>query len=89
DLVLTCSSELSRNFSYGIAVGSGRDVSGLKLAEGVYTVSIANDIAAKYRIACPVMATAGLVLSGRMSADEARVALMSRPIKAEIRESQA
>lgn len=88
DLVLTCSSELSRNFSYGIAVGSGRDVSGLKLAEGVYTVSIANEIAAKYQISCPVMATAGLVLSGRMSADEARIALMSRPIKAEIRESQ-
>ena len=88
DLVLTCSSELSRNFSYGIAVGSGRDVAGLKLAEGVYTVSIANEIAARHRISCPVMATAGLVLSGRMSADEARIALMSRPIKAEIRESQ-
>ncbi|MEM5471086.1 NAD(P)H-dependent glycerol-3-phosphate dehydrogenase [Hoeflea sp. AS60] len=83
DLVLTCSSELSRNFSYGIAVGSGRDVTGLKLAEGVYTVSIANDLAARHSISCPVMHTAGLVLSGEMSADEARTALMSRPIKAE------
>jgi len=83
DLVLTCSSELSRNFSYGIAVGSGRDVTGLKLAEGVYTVSIANEIAAKHQISCPVMLTAGLVLLGKMSADEARTALMSRPIKAE------
>lgn len=84
DLVLTCSSELSRNFSYGIAVGSGRDVSGLKLAEGVYTVSIANELAARHRISCPVMHTAGLVLAGKLSADEARVALMSRPIKPEI-----
>jgi len=83
DLVLTCSSELSRNFSYGIAVGRGQDVSGLKLAEGVYTVSIANDIAARHKISCPVMQTAGLVLSGKMSADEARTTLMSRPIKAE------
>ncbi|WP_340159474.1 NAD(P)H-dependent glycerol-3-phosphate dehydrogenase [uncultured Hoeflea sp.] len=83
DLVLTCSSELSRNFSYGIAVGRGQDVSGLKLAEGVHTVSIANEIAARYAISCPVMQTAGLVLSGRMSADEARTTLMSRPIKAE------
>lgn len=83
DLVLTCSSELSRNFSYGIAIGRGQDVSGLKLAEGVYTVSIANEIAEKHHISCPVMQTAGLVLSGKMSADEARTTLMSRPIKAE------
>lgn len=83
DLVLTCSSELSRNFAYGIAVGSGRDVSGLKLAEGVYTVSIANRIAARHGIDCPVMQTAGEVLAGRMSAEEARIALMSRPVRAE------
>jgi len=83
DLVLTCSSELSRNFSYGIAVGSGRDVSGLKLAEGVYTVSIANEIAARHQIPCPIMETAGLVLSGKLSAEQARIALMSRPVKAE------
>lgn len=89
DLVLTCSSELSRNFSYGIAVGSGRDVSGLKLAEGVYTVTIANEIAERHGISCPVMHTAGLVLSGRMSADEARIALMSRPVKAEHPEARA
>jgi len=83
DLVLTCSSEMSRNFSYGIAVGRGQDVSGLKLAEGVHTVSIANEIAARRGIPCPVMQTAGLVLAGKMSAEEARTALMSRPIKAE------
>ena len=89
DLVLTCSSELSRNFSYGIAVGSGRDVSGLKLAEGVYTVTIANQIADRHGISCPIMRTADLVLSGRMSADEARIALMSRPVKAENPEARA
>ncbi|MBU4531610.1 MAG: NAD(P)-dependent glycerol-3-phosphate dehydrogenase [Hoeflea sp.] len=88
DLVLTCSSELSRNFAYGIAVGSGRDVSGLKLAEGVYTVTIANEIADRHKISCPIMKTADLVLSGRMSADEARMALMSRPVKAENPEAQ-
>jgi glycerol-3-phosphate dehydrogenase (NAD(P)+) len=60
DLVLTCSSELSRNFSYGIAVGRGQDVTGLKLAEGVHTVSIANEIAARHSISCPVMQTADL-----------------------------
>ena len=88
DLVLTCSSELSRNFAYGIAVGSGRDVSGLKLAEGVYTVTIANQIADRHGISCPIMRTADLVLSGKMSADEARFALMSRPVKAENPETQ-
>lgn len=83
DLVLTCSSELSRNFAYGIAVGSGRDVTDLKLAEGVHTVAIANTLAAQHQIVCPVMQTAGEVLAGRMSADEARIALMSRPLRVE------
>jgi glycerol-3-phosphate dehydrogenase (NAD(P)+) len=84
DLVLTCSSELSRNFAYGIAVGSGQCVTGLKLAEGVHTVAIANRIAAEHQIVCPVMQTAGDVLAGRMSADEARIALMSRPLRTEV-----
>lgn len=83
DLVLTCSSEESRNFSYGVAVGRGQDLTGLKLAEGVHTVSIAIEIAARYGISCPVMETAGLVLSGKLSASEAGVALMSRPVKSE------
>jgi glycerol-3-phosphate dehydrogenase (NAD(P)+) len=59
DLVLTCSSELSRNFAYGIAVGSGQDVTGLKLAEGVHTVAIANEIAGKAQICLPGDADGG------------------------------
>lgn len=35
------------------------------------------------------METAGLVLSGEMSAEQARAALMSRPVKAEAGEKPA
>ena len=83
DLVLTCSSETSRNFSYGIAVGRGDPLHGLKLAEGVHTVGIANEMARKNGIDCPVMQTAEAVLAGQMSAEEARITLMSRPVRSE------
>ena len=83
DLVLTCSSEMSRNFSYGIAVGRGDPLDGLKLAEGVHTVGIANKLARDLAIECPVLQASEAVLSGAMSAADARIALMSRPIRAE------
>jgi glycerol-3-phosphate dehydrogenase (NAD(P)+) len=80
DLVLTCSSELSRNFAYGIAVGSGRDVSGSEAGgRGSHRFHRQPGLPNGTRLLCPVMQTAEEVLSGRMSASEARVVLMSRP----------
>ena len=83
DLFLTCSSTLSRNFSYGIAIGEGRDLTGMKLAEGVHTVGIACEIARKHGIDVPICETAQAILSGRISVREAQAALMARPVKSE------
>jgi len=41
DLILTCGSSQSRNFSYGMALGRGEDLEGRPLAEGVATAGIA------------------------------------------------
>ena len=83
DLFLTCSSTLSRNFSYGIAIGEGRDRSEMKLAEGVHTVSIACDIAHKHGIEVPICETTRAILEGRISVREAHGLLMARPVKSE------
>ncbi|RWL84871.1 MAG: NAD(P)H-dependent glycerol-3-phosphate dehydrogenase, partial [Mesorhizobium sp.] len=41
DLLLSCSSAQSRNFAYGLALGQGKPLAGLPLAEGVPTAGIA------------------------------------------------
>jgi glycerol-3-phosphate dehydrogenase (NAD(P)+) len=41
-------SEKSRNFTYGAALGRGEDLTGLKLAEGVYTAAVAAELAREH-----------------------------------------
>lgn len=83
DLMLTCSSPLSRNFAYGTALGQGADVEGLKLAEGVPTSRIAHKIATERGIEAPILATVKHILDGEVTAQEAVSLLLERPIKSE------
>jgi glycerol-3-phosphate dehydrogenase (NAD(P)+) len=83
DLVLTCASSQSRNFSYGVALGEGRDLSGLKLAEGVHSAAIAARLARERGIEAPIIETVAAILHGGLSLDAAIEALLSRPLKRE------
>lgn len=83
DLVLTCSSAQSRNLSYGIAVGQGRDLSQLKLAEGAHTVGIARDLTQARGIEAPLIHATAAILAGQLTVPDAMRLLMQRPIKAE------
>ncbi len=83
DLVLTCSSPQSRNFSYGIALGQGRDTSALPLAEGALTASVAAGLADRYGIDCPIIKTVVTLLEGEITASQAVTTLLSRPLKSE------
>ena len=84
DLVLTCSSTQSRNFSYGIAMGQGAKLEGLPLAEGVHTASIAFSLAKKTGIQTPIIEAVVNVLEKRVTAREAVHTLLTRPLKREI-----
>lgn len=83
DLVLTCSGAQSRNFAYGLALGRGEDLAGLKLAEGVHSAGIAARLAEERGIEAPIIATVASVLAGRLSVDEAVRDLLARPLKRE------
>lgn len=83
DLVLTCSTPQSRNFSYGIALGQGKDLQGLKLAEGAFTARIAAKIAKQQNIDAPIITTVTAVLDKELSAKDAVVQLLRRPLKSE------
>ncbi len=88
DLILTCSSRQSRNFSLGIALGRGKSpleaLGASKLAEGAYTASVLTDMARAHKIEMPIADAVASVLDGSTSVDKAIDGLLARPIGAEI-----
>ena len=86
DLVLTCSSPQSRNFSFGVALGKGEKPDGAahgKLAEGAFTAPVLLEMAAEKNIEMPISAAVAALLAETLSVDEAIDSLLTRPIKSE------
>jgi glycerol-3-phosphate dehydrogenase (NAD(P)+) len=86
DLVLTCSSPQSRNFSYGIALGKGHQLSestASKLVEGVATAPVLVDMAKEKGVEMPIADAVASILAQRVSIDEAIESLLTRPFRAE------
>jgi glycerol-3-phosphate dehydrogenase (NAD(P)+) len=87
DLILTCSSAQSRNFSLGVAIGEGRKPSealaASRLAEGFYTAPVLVDLAAEKKIEMPIASAVADVLAERIHVDAAIGSLLTRPFKAE------
>ncbi len=86
DLILTCSTPQSRNFSCGVALGKGEKpntASHGKLAEGVFTAPVLLEMARGKNVEMPICAAIAAVLSGKMSVDHAIESLLTRPLKSE------
>ena len=83
DLILTCSSPQSRNFSYGFALGQGKPTQGLLLAEGVPTAMIARQLARERGFEVPIMEAIADIVDGSITVREAVDGLMTRPLKSE------
>src|SRR5690606_19419026 len=83
DLMLTCSSSQSRNYSYGLAIGQGDDLGGRPLAEGVATAPIASELCRKLSVKAPIIDATAALLNNEISIDQAVEALLQRPLKSE------
>ncbi len=88
DIVLTCSSQQSRNMSLGMALGRGEKLSDImaarsSVAEGVYTASAARALAAERGVEMPIIAAVDDVLNQGASVDDTIAALLSRPLRME------
>ena len=86
DLILTCSSPQSRNFSCGVALGKGERPDSAahgKLAEGVFTAPVLLEMARAKNVEMPISAAVAAVLAGKLSVDAAIESLLTRPIKSE------
>jgi glycerol-3-phosphate dehydrogenase (NAD(P)+) len=82
DVVLSCSSPQSRNFSLGIALAQGRKPD-TKLAEGAFTAAALVELANEKNVEMPIAAAVAAVLDGSLTVDAAIESLMARPLRAE------
>ena len=82
DVVLSCSTPQSRNFSYGIALGEGRAAPD-KLAEGAFTASALVEVATAHKVEMPIASAVAAVIDGRFTVDQAIESLLTRPFRAE------
>ncbi|HEY8605123.1 NAD(P)H-dependent glycerol-3-phosphate dehydrogenase [Tsuneonella suprasediminis] len=87
DLVLTCSSTSSRNFSLGKALGEGQDPASLMadrrtVAEGAHTAPVLAELAMRHGIAMPIVAAVYRLLQGA-PAREIVSELLARPLTTE------
>jgi glycerol-3-phosphate dehydrogenase (NAD(P)+) len=85
DLILTCSSPQSRNYSFGTHLGRGQKPDEIHggLAEGVFTASVLVEMARDRAVDMPISAAVATLLGGTIGVDEAIESLLSRPFKAE------
>jgi glycerol-3-phosphate dehydrogenase (NAD(P)+) len=84
DLVLTATSEQSRNFSTGLALGRGKSFTEImegrrSVVEGAVAAPAVLALARRHGVEMPICAAVDDVLAGRLSVDGAAARLMMRP----------
>src|SRR5271156_4369019 len=87
DLILTCTSPQSRNFTFGVNLGRGQKADTIQgttgLAAGAFTASVLLEMARERSVDMPISAAVAALLEEKMSVDEAIESLLARPLKSE------
>ncbi len=88
DLVLTCSSPLSRNMSLGMALGRGESLEAalagkLSVAEGAESAPAVVALADRLGVEVPICQAVRAILAGEIGVDAAIFGLLARPLRAE------
>lgn len=90
DLVLTCSSTSSRNFSLGMSIGEGRPAADLladrtTVAEGAHTAPVLARLARDLGVEMPIVDAVDSLIAGRATVDQVLGQLLARPPRSELR----
>jgi glycerol-3-phosphate dehydrogenase (NAD(P)+) len=88
DLVLTCTSTSSRNYSLGVGLGEGKPATELlsdrrTVAEGAFTAPVLARMAREKGIDMPIVEAVEALIGGRANVEQVLDALLSRPPRAE------
>lgn len=89
DLVATCTSRLSRNFTVGYRLAQGETLTEIidsmeEVAEGVNTIRIVKELAKSYNIRVPITETLDRIMNGEMTVEESHNYFMKFPFRSEI-----
>ncbi|CUH51429.1 NAD(P)H-dependent glycerol-3-phosphate dehydrogenase [Shimia marina] len=83
DLTLTCSSDQSRNYRFGLSLGRGEDFDPSVTVEGAATARAAHARAKVMNIDMPITAAVVAILDGGLQIRDAMEMLLARPPKEE------
>ncbi len=83
DLILTCGSDKSRNFRYGLALGRGEGFDSATTVEGAATARAVARLARERGIDMPITRMVAALVEGYLTLTEARDALLARPLTEE------
>ena len=83
DLVLTCTSDQSRNFRYGQALASGQTFDPAITVEGAATAQAMAKLGLAHGLDLPITAMVAALTTGKVTLNEAIQSLLSRPLKQE------
>lgn len=88
DMILTCSSMQSRNFSLGTALGEGKNIKDIlsernSVTEGVHTAKALEVMARNHAVDMPISAAVHACVNEGTSIDDVIEKLMERPVRKE------
>ncbi len=88
DMMLTCSSEKSRNFSLGYALGQGNTLEQImsnrqNVTEGIHTAKAAIKLANKYNVEIPIASAVNKCLNEGLPIKQALKEMLTRPLGCE------
>ncbi len=83
DLALTCTSEQSRNYSFGLSLGRNEPFDPNITVEGAKTAIAVSNMAKMHNIDMPLASAVAGILLQKITVSEAMEALLSRPLKKE------
>jgi glycerol-3-phosphate dehydrogenase (NAD(P)+) len=83
DMVLTCTSEGSRNYRYGLALGRAQAFDPAITVEGVATAQAVARLAQGIDLDMPITTMLAAITEGRLAAADALSQLFARPLKQE------
>ena len=83
DLVLTCTSDQSRNYRYGLALGQAEDFDSTTTVEGAATARAVRQLAKDLDLDMPICSVVADLTDGQTDVPSALNALLSRPLKEE------
>lgn len=83
DLALTCTSEQSRNFQFGLTLGRGENWTRDTTVEGAATARAVLALAARNKVDLPITKAVVAIQDGALDVQEVLSQLLSRPLKEE------